>query len=36
MLNAFVQSNIAGLLIETVALKIIGKRRNVHPEFSFS
>ena len=35
-LNAFVQSNIAGLLIETVALKIIGKKRNTHPEFSFS
>ena len=36
MLNAFVQSNIAGLLIETVALKIIGRKRNAHPEFSFS
>ena len=36
MLNAYVQSNIAGLLIETAALKIIGRKRSMHPDFSFS
>ena len=36
MLNAYVQSNTAGLLVETVALKIVGKKRHVHPDFSFS
>lgn len=36
MLNAFAQSNIAGLVIETVALKIVGKKRGTRPDFSFA
>ena len=36
MVNAYVQQNQAGLLLETVALKIIGRKQGIHPTFDFA
>ena len=36
MVNAYVQQNQAGLLLETVALKIVGRKQGVHPAFEFA
>ena len=36
MINAYVQQNQAGLLLETVALKIVGRKQGIHPAFNFA
>ena len=36
MFNAYIQQNQAGLLLETVALKIVGRKDSIHPSFEFA
>ena len=36
MVNAYVQQNQAGLLLEVVAFKIVGRKKGIHPTFDFA